>query len=219
MVISRSMGPHVHLADIGDLLNLATTCHLLRSEILVLAWPNADIFIKSTNHESGTFIKYAKSIFEDHLSAACSNLIRTLHIDVPERTWRSDQSRALAALTRSRLPELETLNISIRREWRPEPSSRPDQALRALASLPSHVAIKVHNDLSNRFEFAFAMILSPDGQFKAALRQRDREDQACLDALRIKGRKRREKKLNREQGDELVRILKATAALRSLMVG
>lgn len=86
VTVSKTMEPLVHLADIGDLLNLAATCHLFRSEILVLAWPNADIHIRSINTKSENLIGNATYIFTNRLSTGCCNLIRTLHIDVPERT-------------------------------------------------------------------------------------------------------------------------------------
>jgi hypothetical protein len=38
---------NIHLADVSDLLFLAATCRLLRSELLALAWSNADMTVRS----------------------------------------------------------------------------------------------------------------------------------------------------------------------------
>ncbi|KAG9654338.1 hypothetical protein KCU64_g7281, partial [Aureobasidium melanogenum] len=69
---------YVYLADFGDLLRLAATCKLLRSEILGLVWSNADIFIKSNN-----LTKTLTHIFDDYLSTGCCKFISTLHVEIP----------------------------------------------------------------------------------------------------------------------------------------
>ncbi|KAG9685698.1 hypothetical protein KCU95_g12163, partial [Aureobasidium melanogenum] len=217
--VPKTMERLVHLADIGDLLNLAATCHRLRSEILGLAWSNADIHIRSTNDKSETLIGYATNIFTNRLSPGCCNLIRTLHIDVPERTWKPDQMRALSTLVRDRLPEFKTLKVSIRRLGAYEHLRHPQQALSALANFPFHVAIIVRNNFSCNPFVILAMFLSPDGSVAAAVKRRDRSDQAHLDAVRSRGQKRRKLKLKREKKDLLVDILDATAAMRSLALG
>lgn len=68
---------NIHLADIDDLLFLAGTCRLLRSELLALAWSNADIHI-----ESPESYNELDCIFYERLTSESCSFIRTLQYNV-----------------------------------------------------------------------------------------------------------------------------------------
>ncbi|KAI5237843.1 hypothetical protein E4T43_07827 [Aureobasidium subglaciale] len=125
----------VHLEDIDDLLNLAATCRILRSDILAMAWSSADIYVWSD-----TLIKDLTCIFGHRLSTECCAFIHTLRLDIGERKWSLSAVNKTASLITSCLPQLQSLFLMIdyRSDFRRanEPSS-----LMALAGLPPQITV------------------------------------------------------------------------------
>jgi hypothetical protein len=102
---------HINYAEIDDLLSLATTCRLLRSELLTLAWSNADISVSSP-----TLTTDLHCIFYNRLSSNACTFVRTLQVGIEEWAWSPQEIKNIAGLIRRRLPQLEQLtwNIPVR---------------------------------------------------------------------------------------------------------
>ncbi|KAI5198506.1 hypothetical protein AUEXF2481DRAFT_44274 [Aureobasidium subglaciale EXF-2481] len=122
----------VHLENIDDLLNLAATCRLLHSDILAMAWSNADIHVGSD-----TLFKDLTCIFRDRLSTECCAFIHTLRLDIGERQWSLSAVNKTASLITSCLPQLQSLFLMI--DCRCD--LRGPSGLMALAGLPSQITV------------------------------------------------------------------------------
>jgi hypothetical protein len=99
--------PSIHLADIDTLLHLATTCRLLRPEVLALTWSNADISVSSSNLSKALY-----SIFCNVLSSDACSCVRTLQLENHSSAPVREISKIIK-LIRHRLPQLDQLVIHI----------------------------------------------------------------------------------------------------------
>ncbi|KAG9859449.1 hypothetical protein KCU98_g67, partial [Aureobasidium melanogenum] len=187
---------YVHLADFGDLLRLAATCKLLRSEILGLVWSNADIFIKSNN-----LAKTLTHIFDDCLSTECCNFIRTLHVDIPRPVQEEpDHTKQIVKLIHHRLPRLEELILSLFKDRNSYSLHFPQAAMSVLASLPSRINVQFRNYSQYN--------LSPHQQYRinpqVGREYLNTRDEAYLDAIRSRRERRKQKKAEKKRRNEAV---------------
>ncbi|KAH0385870.1 hypothetical protein KCU92_g3129, partial [Aureobasidium melanogenum] len=188
---------YVHLADFGDLLRLAATCKVLRSEILILVWSNADIFIKSND-----LAKTLTHIFEDCLAIECCNFIRTLHIDIPrpvqEQPDGPDHTKQIVKLIHHRLPQLEELILSFN-ENRNRHSLRFSQvAMSMLASLPLRISVEFGKHGQDELSPPQLGTINPHAIRESAFKR----DKALLDAIRSGREKRKQKKAEKKRRNE-----------------
>ncbi|KAG9604701.1 hypothetical protein KCU77_g710, partial [Aureobasidium melanogenum] len=189
---------YVHLADFGDLLRLAATCKVLRSEILGLVWSNADIFIKSNN-----LAKTLTHIFDDCLSTECCNSIRTLHVDIPRPTQEQpspDDTKQIVKLIHHRLPQLEKLILFLGKDQSRFSLRFPQVAMSVLASLPSRISVEFRNHGQYRFSLRLRYTTGP----QVSRESLNNQDKACLDAIRSRREKRKQKKAEKKRRDEAV---------------
>ncbi|KAH0346575.1 hypothetical protein KCU81_g3938, partial [Aureobasidium melanogenum] len=207
--------PQIWHIDICNLLNLAATCHQLRSELLFLAWSNADICINLKNKEPETLMGYAEFIFNNRLSKICCDFIRTLQINVLEVTWEPRHTRAIAEIIHRCLPRLGKLTVHVIREWNSVDSDRPQKALCALGTLEPRIAVELRTEFIRPFLFMSVGQQLSDTQIRARQQKRARADAAHLEAIRSVGQRRRRTKMAREQKDEVLDILQDTVDIRS----
>lgn len=207
--------PQIWHIDICNLLNLAATRHRFRSELLFLAWSNADIHINPKNKEPETLMQYAEFIFNNRLSKICCNFIRTLHINILEITWEPRHTRAIAEIIHRCLPRLEKLTVQVVCEWPGFGTGRPQKALCALGILARHIAVELRTEFIRPFLFMSVGQQLSDTQIRARQQKRARADAAYLDAIRSQGQRRRSTKMAREQNDEFLDILQDTVDIRS----
>jgi hypothetical protein len=128
---------NIHHADLDDLLPLASTCRLVRSDLLALTWSRAEIHITSPE-----LYDELRCIFYDRLTSESCNFIRTLAIDVHENDWLPSETRKIVGLIRRRLPRLEqlTVNVFIQFIHRPQVAFAP--GLAAFRILPPSVTLE-----------------------------------------------------------------------------
>ncbi|THX51831.1 hypothetical protein D6D06_07127 [Aureobasidium pullulans] len=195
----------VHLANIEDLLALAGACRLLRSEILSLAWSNADIYELTC-------------IFDNRLSAECCNFIRTLRVEIKDTQWPPSEMKKMGQLITRRLPQLQTLFVAIRTDNSRSSSDPPQKGLLALASVPLNVTIKILTyipgdiDLMMRNNGQFS-----DQQLRDHRKKQDGKYEANLLVTRSKGQQRRVMQEHVKQQDVVGDLLEDTVEMRSLM--
>ncbi|KAG9529181.1 hypothetical protein KCU93_g3620, partial [Aureobasidium melanogenum] len=206
---------NIHLAEIGDLLFLASTCRLLRSELLALAWSNADIHI-----ESPETYNEMRCIFYDRLTSKSCSFIRTLELCIVESEWLPSETRKIVGLIRRRLPQLEhlILDVLMGRGNRRSPLAPGGEALKIL---PPHINVKLRHHTStmtNRWSRTKFLPL-----FSRNLRPKDKSANARLQSLRMEvsliRQKRRDAQSKNEKEDQVSEALEATAEMRSLMAG
>lgn len=205
---------NIHHADLDDLLILASTCRLLRSELLALAWSNADIRI-----ESPETYKELRCVFYNRLTSETCNSIRTLHFNIDEDTLVPSKSRRIVELIIHQLPRLEQLVVNI--------LLRGDLYIKHLAynvavlgNLPLHIALELRHHLY--WKFRPSRIL-PSSAYSADAKHKDESANAQLQSLRTQisliRQKRKEKLARMEQEDQTGDVLEATVEMRSLMAG
>ncbi|TIA53883.1 hypothetical protein D6C77_07956 [Aureobasidium pullulans] len=203
----------IHLANIEDLLALTGACRLLRSEILSLAWSNADIFVKAS-----PIYKELTCIFDNRLSAECCNFIRTLRIEIKDTQWPPSEMKKMGQLITRRLPQLQTLFVVIRSDGFRTSSDPPQKGLLALASVPLNVTIKILTyipgdiDLMMRNNGQFS-----DQQLRDHRKKQDGKYEANLLVIRSKGQQRRVMQEQIKQQDVVGDLLEDTVEMRSLM--
>ncbi|KAH0291107.1 hypothetical protein M436DRAFT_56437 [Aureobasidium namibiae CBS 147.97] len=210
--------PRYSIHDIDELLFLASTCRLLRAELLDLAWSNADLRIQSQE-----LYNDLRNIFYERLSSKTCGFIRTLQLGLDTKTCNSTETKKIAVLIRRRLPQLKELTVYINLDFEPRVEDLMP-SVRIFGILPRHVAVE------------FKRLLTLMGQRRPApLRPRDppwsvvfydRAYRSAGMALRVlqaevssKVQKRKEEQAKRELGDQVCDILEDTDEMRSLMVG
>ncbi|KAH0155143.1 hypothetical protein KCU67_g8836, partial [Aureobasidium melanogenum] len=201
----------IHLADIDDLLFLAATCHLLRSELLALAWSNADVRVASPETYNELHC-----IFYDRLTIESCNFIRTLQLNVDGRKFLSPVTRKIVGLVRNRLVQLQQLTVCLFETYGAfEPYLSPGVA--ALRSLPLHITVHLRYYTSIGSRNILCVF------HRGIFRRRDKSKNTRLQSLRTKVslivQKRKEERAKQEQGDQTLDVLEATVEMRSLMVG
>jgi hypothetical protein len=202
---------NIHRAHVDDILCLASTCRLLRSELLAFAWSNADISVNSPNLSmDGAYI------FFDRLSSNTSTFIRTLQIRIEQHAWKPRELRRTVSFLRSRLPQLKQLilNIVVRSPATKVHLRDRNYALMALQSVPRETTVEFrHYCVPNRrMQYVHkgaqpAMDEETNGYFETG--------RAGLDPIR---QKRSDERAKRKQEDQVADILEATVELRSLSI-
>lgn len=209
--------PRYSIHDIDELLFLASTCRLLRSELLALAWSNADVRIQS--QELYNDLRY---ILCHRWSRGCCGFIRTLQLGLDANTCKSSGTRKIAELIRHRLPQLEALTIYINMDFDPRIEDLTP-SVRVLGILPVRVVVE------------FKRLLTLMSQYQHPSRRRtpawsvsnyDRAYITVGTAVRVlqtkhglKAQKRKEEQAKRRLEDQVGDILEDTIGMRSLMVG
>lgn len=130
----------VHHADIDDLLALATTCHRIRTEVLPIAWSNADISIYTPEDRYKDDIFH---IFDRCLSGGTCAMIRNIRIDVGTSYWSASDVSETANFIMKRLPCLQDLHVSVARENIKAAPPEFDHGLRALTCLPCKIMVEI----------------------------------------------------------------------------
>ncbi|KAG9857804.1 hypothetical protein KCU98_g377, partial [Aureobasidium melanogenum] len=204
---------NIHFADIDDLLFLASTCRLLRSELLALAWSNADVHIQSPENYNELH-----HVFYQRLTSESCKFIRTLQINLDHDQWWPSESIKVVELIRVRLPQLEQLIVN--GDFKSGSDGKPfAPGVAALRTLPSHIAVELRTVPADKFLTRTRW----DAICPGFLARRDGHMNAHLQYLRTGFRslrqERREKLARMEQGDQVCDILETTVEMRSLMVG
>jgi hypothetical protein len=201
---------HIHHADIDDLLFLAATCRLLRSELLALAWSNADISV-----DSPTLITDLHCIFSNRLSSDICTFVRTLQVKIEEWAWSAEEIRNIAGFIRRCLPQLEQLilNVPVR------PPSSKQRALNFKNVLPTFRAFPSRTTVKFRHH-TVPPTSSKYSHVSEQYRNWNNAENAHLEAIRAEvepvRRGRRDEQTKREQEDQVADVLEATVELRSL---
>lgn len=203
----------IHLANIEDLLALAGACRLLRSEILSLAWSNADIYVKAS-----PVYKELTCIFDNRLSAECCNFIRTLRIEIKDTQWPPSEMKKMGQLITRRLPQLQTMFVVIRSDGFRTSSDPPQKGLLALASVPLNFTIKILTYMPGDID----LMMRNNGQLSDQQLRDHRKKQhgkyeANLLVTRSKGQQRRVMQEHVKQQDVVGDLLEDTVEMRSLM--
>ncbi|KAG9566485.1 hypothetical protein KCU77_g16778, partial [Aureobasidium melanogenum] len=204
---------NIHFADIDDLLSLASTCRLLRSELLALAWSNADVHIQSPENYNELH-----HVFYHRLTSESCDFIRTLQINFDYDQWWPSKSIKVVELIRVRLPKLEQLIVN--GDFPKGNDGKPfAPGVAALRTLPSHIAVELRTVPADKFITRTLW----DAICPGVLARRDGHMNAHLQYLRTEfglvRQKRREKLVRMEQGDQMCDALEATVGMRSLMAG
>lgn len=131
----------VHHADIDALLALASTCHRIGTEVLPIAWSNADIAIYTPDNHFKDDIFH---IFGHVLSSDTRAIIRNLHIDVGTSYWKASDVSETANFITKRLPNLKELHVSVAREDTDIDPPEFDHGLYALTCLPYQIMVEVN---------------------------------------------------------------------------
>lgn len=209
----RNAECNIHLADIDDLLCLASTCRLLRSEVLALAWSNADISITSP-----ALLLDLHYIFLHRLSSDTCTCIRTLQIKIEEYAWSSRDMKQIVGLVHTRQPQLEelVLNLPIRFSSHPNKTTiRPrHDALMALQSLPRDVTVIFHHWMTHNLSSSRPG--GGSGPLPAWSKNMDAYFKNIRCASNMKRQRRNDEQRKRVQEDQVADILEATRELRSL---
>ncbi|KAI5198581.1 hypothetical protein E4T39_06673 [Aureobasidium subglaciale] len=130
----------VHHVNIDDLLAVASTCRLVRSEVLRIAWSNADISVYTPENGFKDDIQY---IFGHCLSEETCKMILTLYIDVGKSDWSAACVSETARFITKRLPNLKVLTIAISHRYTTGGDEVLDTGLMALTSLPLTISIEI----------------------------------------------------------------------------
>jgi hypothetical protein len=207
---------NIHLADVSDLLFLAATCQLLRSEILALAWSNADMAVRSP-----TLYMDLHCIFYDRLPYQICTFIRTLQIDADKDAWSPRQMLATSGLILRRLPHLKHLIVYLPRRvfGVSKPGHGRTLTLATLRMLPLRIRINIFHYVAKEDYKQFMRFRTLEWLHN--LRQQwNKSADDWLFNLRardgFKGYKRRTRQSKRMQEDQVPDILEATVELRSL---
>lgn len=118
---------NIHLADTDD---LRSTCRLVRSEVLALAWFNADVSITSP-----ALLLDLHYVFVHRLSSNTCSFIRTLQIKMDERAWSSREARKIVGLVHTRPPQLEELVMNVSPRYLPLTVKKPSKIGKMLSLL------------------------------------------------------------------------------------
>jgi hypothetical protein len=211
--------PQYNIHDIDDMLFIASTCRLLRAEILALAWSNADIRIRSL--ELFSDLRY---IFYDRMSSESCGFISTLQFGVDLKVCPPSETKEIGVLIRRRLPQMKELTVYIHMDFDPDLGDLMP-SVKALGVIPRHIAV----------EFKRCPAFDPHPSAPSRRRPRyppwaivvyDRVYRSAGTALRVLqaelnliSQKRREEQAKREFLDQVCHVLEATVKMRSLMVG
>lgn len=198
---------NIHLADIDDLLFLASTCRRVRSELLPLAWSNADVCIKSP-----VMYTELRCVFYNKMTSEACDFVRTLYLNVDQDTWVPAESNKIVKLIINRLPRLEQLTVDILMIYDLYDHSL-GCSVEALKNLPLRIAVELrHHDHS-----------MPSDGYSEATERKDKMSNEYLQVLRMNislvRQKRGEEQSKKKQGDQASDVLKATVEMRSLMAG
>lgn len=207
---------NIHLADIDDLLSLAGTCRLIRSEILALAWSNADLSITSP-----ALLPDLHYIFLHRLSSNTSIFIRSLQIKIEPQAWSSKEMRTIVGLVHTRLPQLEelVLNVPIRgvtRVGTGEDYITRRDAFMALRGLPRKATVTFHYWTVPGLSEQFHLWNGGPGPDPEHSRNMGRYFKNLRYGLDMKRKRRSGEQMKREQVDQVADVLEATVVLRSL---
>ncbi|KAG9527637.1 hypothetical protein KCU93_g5009, partial [Aureobasidium melanogenum] len=130
----------IHHANIDDLLALASTCRRMRTEVLPIAWSNADItFYTPDNHFKDDIFH----IFSHVLSSSTCTMIRNLHIDIGTRYWSASDVSETAYFIMKHLPNLKDLHVSVASENIEVDLPEFYYGLCALTALPYQIMVEV----------------------------------------------------------------------------
>lgn len=198
----------VHLADVDDLLFLANTCRLLRSEILAIAWSNADISFRPA-----ALSRNLQHVFFNRLSSNTCSFISSLQVETLEMTFAPQGMTKTTSLIRQRLPHLQQLviNIPTRLVQAAVTGNTFDATLMVLRGLPPAIEVHFHSYFAFSSPVVFTEMrmqsshIALNARF-ATLRAQDRQ--------RAQGR--RNKQAKRKQEDRVAGMLEATIELRAL---
>ncbi|KAH0007049.1 hypothetical protein KCU78_g11981, partial [Aureobasidium melanogenum] len=202
----------IHLADIDDLLFLASTSRLIRSELLALAWSSADVHIESPDG-----YKELHCVFYDRLTSESCTYIRTLQFSIDSCQWSPSETIKVIELIRVRLPQVEQLIVN--GTFRLGHGGKPfAPGVAVLKSLPPHIAVELRKNPARNWSRTDWNAIYP-----GVLARKDEHMNAHLQYLRMKfeslRQKRQEKLARMEQGDQMCDALEATVGMRTLMAG
>jgi hypothetical protein len=207
---------NIHLADIGDLLFLAATCRLLRSELLALAWSNADMAVRSP-----TLYMDLHYIFYDRLPHQICTFIQTLQIDADKDAWSPQQMFATSGLILRRLPHLKKLVIYIPRRVSGTHKKGHGRmlTLATLRILPLRITVKISHHIAKE-DYKEFMRYRALTDFHNRRREWNKSADSWLLLLRARvnwlRQKRSGQQMRRKQEDQVADVLEATVELRSL---
>lgn len=206
---------NIHLADTDDLLHLGSTCRLVRSEVLALAWSNADVSITSP-----ALLLDLHYVFVHRLSSNACSFIRTLQIKMDERAWSPREARKIVGLVHTRLPQLQELVLDVPSRFVSnnveESFEDRKDAFIALRGLPRKVTVTFHYltvpGLSRQFHEWH------DGPRPIPLfsKNMDVHFKNLRYGVDMKRKRRSSEQTKREQGDLVADVLEATVELRAL---
>ena len=108
----------IHHNDIDDLFALASTHSKVRSEVLPLVWPNANIILTASNKHLPSDLD---TIFKHSLTAESCNLVTALQFDVGRSDWQPCKTKAMSQFLSNQLPKLKIVMVYVARTGRPEP--------------------------------------------------------------------------------------------------
>jgi hypothetical protein len=203
---------NIHHADLDDLLPLASTCRLIRSDLLALAWYRAEIHVASPE-----LYNELRCVFYDRLTTEACNFIRTLEIDVHEKDWLPSETRKIAGLIRSRLPHLEKLTVNIILPLIRHKRVPFTPGLAAFRILPASGAVDFNHDIT-------VLMLDPTGSprdLTSIVRSsaQRKPEIVALNSLRTKlsriGQRRKERQEKRQLADQADNIFQARIKMRS----
>ncbi|KAG9685708.1 hypothetical protein KCU95_g12161, partial [Aureobasidium melanogenum] len=153
----------IHHANIDDLLALASTCRRMRTEILPIAWSNAEItFYTPENHFKDDIFH----IFGQTLSSDTCAMIHNLHIDIGTRYWSASDVSETAYFIMKHLPNLKDLYVSVACEDTESDVPEFYYGLGALTSLPCQIMVEVniymHPSAAKLFEQTDVQLIGTD---------------------------------------------------------
>jgi hypothetical protein len=204
---------NIHHADLDDLLPLASTCRLVRSDLLALVWSRAEIHITSPELHAEL-----RCIFYDRLTSVSCSFIRTLEIDVHKGDWLPSETRKIVGLIRRRLPRLERLTLNVRISFLRD-KVRFAPGLAAFRILPPSVELIFNHRLSANLRIRSCPLTFKLWRKSMHRNLPDEPEIVTLDSLRAElsliGQRRTEQQVKRELEDQVCDILEATSELRS----
>jgi hypothetical protein len=207
---------NIHFADIDDLLHLASTCRLIRSELLALAWSNADITVRSH-----TLYMDLHCIFYDRLPYHICTFIRTLQLDARKDAWLPQQMAATCGLILRRLPHLRQVVVYIpRRVFGTHKKGYGRMlTLATLQALPLRITVNILHYIAPG-DYDSYMRDHTRQEFHNFRRNWNKSADRWLGDLRARAdrmrQKRRAKHVKTEQDGQVAGILEVTVKLRSL---
>lgn len=130
-----------HHADIDEHLAFASTCRLLRADLLALTWSDVDI-----QFQSPELYEDLRYVFCHRVSSVTCSFIRSLQFDVDERISLPSETKKIAGFIRRRLTGLEQLTVivimSFERLNRHQKDNRLTPYLKTLEVLSLRVNVK-----------------------------------------------------------------------------